>query len=244
MINFNKKILAIGMAATMMTCGLAACKTAQADTKTTETTISGDAVAAAINQISDLLGGWTFPDDTSLTPEAEKIFDEAAKKVNGCFYKPVMLLGTQVVSGQTYCFLCKSTLGAKDRQDGYALCFVYINASGEAKYLKDDKIVLPGTENGGPALVGGWTYTETPDIKPDLREKIEATTARMLGTKITPEALIGTQVVAGANYAVLCRVSAVANGVGATKQYKLITFNVDLEENMTMCDVTDIQMGI
>ena len=163
---------------------------------------------------------------------------------DGTHTELVPKIGTQVVSGQTYCYLCKSTLGAKDRQDGYALCFVYINASGEAKYLKDDKIVLPGTENGGPALVGGWTYTETPDIKPDLREKIEATTARMLGTNITPEALIGTQVVAGANYAVLCRVSAVANGVGGATQYKLIIFNFDPEGNMTMTDVTDIQMGI
>lgn len=228
----------------MMTCGIAACKTAQADTKTPESAINGDAAAEAVNQISGLLGGWTFKDDTTLTPETQKIFDEAAARVNGCFYKPLMLLGTQVVSGQNYCFLCKSTLGAKDRQDDYALCFVYVNGSGEAKFLKDDKIVLPGTENGGPALVGGWVYSETPDISPDLLLKIESTTDRKLGSTIKPVALIGTQVVAGANYSVLCKVTTIATSNTGASQYKLITFNVDPSGSMTMGEITDIQMGI
>ena len=50
-------------------------------------------------------GGWSITDDTSITPEAQEVFDQAMESFTGVGYEPVDLLATQVVAGTNYCKL-------------------------------------------------------------------------------------------------------------------------------------------
>lgn len=59
-------------------------------------------------------GGWSITDDTSITPEAQEVFDQAMESFTGVGYEPVDLLATQVVAGTNYCFLCRGTVIVPD----------------------------------------------------------------------------------------------------------------------------------
>ena len=55
-----------------------------------------------------ILGGWSaYTDDpTEIPTEALDALNAALDGLEGCVYKPIALLGTQIVAGTNYCFLC------------------------------------------------------------------------------------------------------------------------------------------
>ena len=44
---------------------------------------------------SPVSGGWSITADTSITPEAQEVFDQAMESFTGVGYEPVDLLATQ-----------------------------------------------------------------------------------------------------------------------------------------------------
>ena len=115
----------------------------------------------------------------------------------GVNYTPVALLGTQVVSGMNYSFLCEATVVYPDAQPYYAVVTVYQDTQGKAEIRNITAMDLGKIEESGKiedsqpeggALLGGWTvdresYLEVPD---DVMH-------------------LATQTVAGTNHVVLCR---------------------------------------
>ena len=143
------------------------------------------------------VGGWTLTEDAALTEEAKDAFDKAMEGLVGVNYTPLALLGTQLVSGTNYSILCEATVVYPDAQPYYALVTVYRDLQGKAEVrnivaldlgkIEETGMIEDSRPEGGPAL-GGWTidrdsYLEVPDGVMHL----------------------ATQVVAGANHAVLCR---------------------------------------
>ena len=55
-------------------------------------------------------------------------------------------------------------------------------------------------------LAGGWTMAENPTVTDELKALVTEFAATANGMKVTPYALLATQVVAGTGYRVLCRV--------------------------------------
>ena len=171
-----KKITAFLLAALMLF-ALAACGQQKADVQTA--------------------GGWKLTEDGALTEEAQSAFDKATEGLLGVNYTPLALLGTQLVSGTNYCFLCEATVVYPDAQPYYAVVSVYQDLQGKAEILNIvaldlGKIAESGTiedsQPDGGALLGGWTvdresYLEVPDGVMHL----------------------ASQVVAGANHVVLCK---------------------------------------
>ena len=149
------------------------------------------------NKEMQTVGGWTLTEDAALTEEARGAFDKAMEGLVGVNYTPLALLGTQLVSGMNYSILCEATVVYPGAQPYYALVTVYRDLQGKAEVrnivaLDLGKIEETGTIEdsqpaGGPVL-GGWSvdresYLEVPDGVMHL----------------------ATQIVAGANHAVLCR---------------------------------------
>ena len=171
-----KKITAL-LLALLMVFALAACGQQKADGKT--------------------VGGWTLTEDGALTQEAQGAFDKAMEGFVGVNYTPLALLGTQVVSGANYCFLCEATVVYPDAQPYYAVVTVYQDTQGKAEIRNivamdlakiEENGVIEDSQPAGGQLLGGWTldrasFLEVPDGVMHL----------------------ASQVVAGTNHIVLCK---------------------------------------
>lgn len=88
---------------------------------------------------SDMVGGWSVTNDITIPENAQAAFDYATKGVEDVSYDAVALLGTQVVSGTNYCFLCRVTDSVTNEADGYCLIYIYEDLQGNS--------VIAGTQD-------------------------------------------------------------------------------------------------
>lgn len=93
-------------------------------------------------------------------------------------------------------------------------------------------------------LAGGWTVAEDPAITDDINSLFcQALDSYQTGTitvSYTPVALLGTQVVAGTNYAVLSKASEINKGTS----WVIIYLYQDLENNASVIRVADLPLGV
>lgn len=113
--------------------------------------------------------------------------------------------------------------------------------SGE--YLPDD--TTEETEiSGGGMLAGGWAVAEDPTITDDLNNKLwQALDSYQTGTitvAYTPVAYLGSQVVAGTNYAILCR----SQEINQQPTLVIIYLYEDLEGNVSVLSIADLALGV
>ena len=109
---------------------------------------------------------------------------------------------------------------------------------------------VKATENNAPAeetkeesmIDGGWENPESMDVTDEIRDKVARATADMLGVDYEPIAVIGRQIVAGTNYKVLCKLTAVTPDAAAT--YAIVTIYEDLEGNVEMTEVLNCDAEI
>ena len=156
-----------------------------------------------------LMGGWSAAESAELTDELNAVFDSAKGGYTGEDYTPVAYLGSQVVSGTNHAFLCKT-----DSDSYWSIVYVYENLDGICEitnaYSLDiaasnyENVVLTG-EPSGENLVGGWSMAESNEIDDELGAIIDSVSAEMTGVSYEPVTVLETQVVAGTNYAVLCK---------------------------------------
>lgn len=90
----------------------------------------------------DLLGSWEVTGSGkpgALTPESEAALSDALAKESGVTYMPIVLLGSQVVSGMNYKYLCYGTISANVSDPVLYVVSVYQNAEGDSE-LTDAKL--------------------------------------------------------------------------------------------------------
>jgi hypothetical protein len=143
------------------------------------------------------VGGWTLTEDAAVSGEAQGAFDKALDGLVGVSYQPVALLGTQLVSGTNYCFLCEAAVVYPDAQPYYAIVTVYENLQGEAEIrsivtldlgkIAESGVVENADAPSGQAL-GGWNV--------DRESRVDADGAVLH---------LASQVVSGTNHCVLCK---------------------------------------
>lgn len=84
-----------------------------------------------------LAGGWSAPEKAykaTIPEDAQAAFDQAMQTYEGNALEATALLGTQVVSGVNYAFLCHSTAGAgDDAQSVIQIVTVYRDLDGNAQ---------------------------------------------------------------------------------------------------------------
>ena len=83
-----------------------------------------------------LTGGWEVAEDRSsvvIPQDVKDVFDKATGSLDGNDLEPAALLGTQVVEGTNYAFLCFSTLQTEETIRGIQVVTVYEDPDGNAE---------------------------------------------------------------------------------------------------------------
>ena len=198
-----------------------------------------------------LLGGWTVTGDmtSQLTDDERAVFDQAIDGLVGAEYEPIAIIATQLVSGTNYAYLCTTTPVVPDAKPHWTIAVVYKDLQGNASLtnvadleLTDVKI-LEQTEDG--MAVGAWKITE-PSGKPVMLPSEEAQTAfekateNYVGVGFKPIALLGTQLVSGTNYKVLCW-GTLFSSDAATRLY-VVDVYADLQGNAEITNVGQLDL--
>ena len=169
-----------------------------------------------IENDDSVVGGWETvltDNQVGLDEEELKLFSDAKEEYVGMDFEPVALLGTQVVAGTNYMFLAKGTPVVPNPETSYKVVIIYKDLQGNVSITKVSdfdytKYTHKNTEDPNEQLVGGWNVEAPGKLYVLDNEKAEAAwekaTETLTGMSYNPIAILGTQVVAGTNYAVLC----------------------------------------
>lgn len=95
-----------------------------------------------------------------------------------------------------------------------------------------------GTLDGGWAIAEDQTVTE--DINSIFFRGLDSYQTGTITVAYTPVALLGTQVVAGTNYAILSKASEINKG----SKWVIIYLYQDLQGNASVLNITDVPLGI
>jgi len=204
-----KKIISLLLAAALcicVLCVLSACAKMDNSIEIAE--------APDIPEETPVLGGWSVnagAPEAAMPEGARAAFDKATEELDGATHTPIAYLGSQVVAGINYAYLCKTELVTADPVTKLTLITVYNDLEGNASILNiTDVNIADYTGNADLSfdapLAGGWTPSADYPAKLDTADRDAFYTALdgLTGVDYTPLALMGSQVVAGRNLAFLC----------------------------------------
>ncbi len=164
-------------------------------------------------------GGWQINEElaeTKLPAGAKEAFEQAMDGMVGADFTPVAYLGSQFVAGVNYAYLCKEVTVTAQPETKLAAVVVYKNPQGEVSVysVKDVNLAECTAESETEFLpanfAGGWKLnTDTAQLPEGVQGAFEKAMEGLFGVGYTPLACMGSQVVAGTNYAVLCTAKAV-----------------------------------
>jgi len=193
------------------------------------------------------LGGWTINDEeyaTMLPTEVQEAFDKATEGLLGNELTPVAFIGSQVVSGTNYAVLCRSELVTKEPVISYKVAVIYSDLDGNAEILNiADFNIADYTEGEGTApadLAGGWSVPEytVMNMPAEVQSAFDAALEGFTGNNLEPLAYLGSQVVSGTNYAVLCHSSLVTST--PVNSIQVVTVYKDLQGKSTIKNICTI----
>ena len=78
----------------------------------------------------------------------------------------------------------------------------------------------PAAPDDGSMVAGGVTEAQTPEVTPDAKAALDKACQGPDGAKYEVKALLGTQVVAGTNYTLLCKITPVVPN--ASSHYAIV----------------------
>lgn len=160
-------------------------------------------------------GGWNlFDNEANALPEdVQASFDKASETFTGSELKPVAYVASQVVAGTNYMILCEAATTTEQPKTSYQMVIVYADLEGKAEITQMKEFDLTeytdgnNTEISAEQLAGGWQVAEDRSsvvIPQDAKDVFDKAVENLDGNELEPMALLGTQVVAGTNYAFLC----------------------------------------
>ncbi len=141
-----KKFVAV-LTVALLLCGtLSACKSKTEAADTSEPASMPDYIDIVaddsdVTPADQVAGGWTTPEDGTITAEAQAAFDKAVKP-GGMAYTPVALVGTQVVAGTNYALVCIGKGTAPEAKPSPYLVIVYADLNGGAKILSSKLLAV------------------------------------------------------------------------------------------------------
>lgn len=258
----NKKLLAVVLGLSM---ALVACSggkgNEKASTKADSTAITDGKEAtsekdgtAAVKENTEgttvamddmpIVGGWSMneghfsPKDNQ---EAMEAFQKATNGLTGYSYEVISVLGSQVVGGTNYAYLCKGKMVVPDASPVYLLLYVNEDLSGNAEIL-GTKDIFSGSEEG---MTGGFSLnTESTELKENTKVNtaFEKALEGFTGVSYEPIAYLGSQVVSGTNYAVLCFEK--ASTASSETKLSILTIYEDLEGKAEILSTEEVDFGV
>ena len=89
-------------------------------------------------------------------------------------------------------------------------------------------------------LMGGWSVTESSEVPQEAADALNKAMENFVGSTIEPVALLGTQVVAGINYCLLCRISPVVPN--PVPHYALVWVYSGVDGSAQILEIQDISI--
>lgn len=86
-------------------------------------------------------------------------------------------------------------------------------------------------------IAGAWEEADSPVVTEELQAKLDKALEGQVGATYTPVAYLGSQIVSGHNYMLLCRVAPVT--ADPVETYAIVSIYEDTEGNAQMTNVSD-----
>lgn len=235
-----KKIIALVLAA-LFVFSLAACgeksdgkKDDEKEKGTVETGIEETAAPDA-----PVDGGWSDAQSIAVPDDVKALFDKLNETAADAYFVPTVYLGSQVVAGTNHLVLCKVVPSDGDALGTYALVTVYEDLAGNAEItsIQESSVVAPAPYNPDEPTAGGWAEPDAYDVTDEAKDALEKAAAESDGADYEAVALLSTQIVAGINYKLLCKITPVVPDAVST--YSIVTVYQDLEGGARITDISD-----
>ena len=200
-----------------------------------------DADTSFVQEDIPLSGGWTVNDSyvaMSKNPEAKAAFKKATKDYAGWSFKALALLGTQVVAGTNYAILVKADeLNPDGGATQIKVMYIYEDLKGNAEITGFQTIIGEQLMGGFTANSGLFTISKNETVYSAYKKAMK----ELVGVSYSPVAYLGSQIVSGTNYLVLCR----SKGVypGASYGWSLVTIYSNLKGDASVGDIQALDLG-
>ena len=96
-------------------------------------------------------------------------------------------------------------------------------------------------ESQGVTMLGGWSVTGDAALTEEARGAFDTALEGLVGVSYEPVALLGTQIVSGTNYAILCRAALVYPD--AQPYWTVVTVHADLEGAAVVKSIAVLDLG-
>ena len=182
-------------------------------------------------------GSWTVYDGTTsaINDDIRAAWDKAMEGLTGVRYEPIRLLASQVVNGTNYAILARGTTVTAEPSTDWYVVKMYVDLQGNAEISSIERIDLTAMKVADTTvlaseLMGGWQVVN-PDnsiLEPeDAQKAFTKANEQYVGVSLSPIATLGTQVVSGTNYLVLCTGTPATEN--PTNQLYLVEVYADLQ---------------
>lgn len=240
----KKMVLMLCLSGTML---LAACSSGTASATAAASTAASTASSTSASE--KLMGGWQVNADKLAVDDntdVKEAFTAATKELVGVNYEPVTYLGSQVVAGVNYCLLCRATPVGQNSGVYYVLMYIYVDTTGTAQVTKVAAIgeSAGSTDSSEPIITGSWAWNQGAtdlDSNTDVKTAFDKAAASLMGSTYECAAYLGSQVVSGTNYSLLCRSTPVSPD--AEPGFVLTTLYADAQGNAEFQDVIELDLG-
>lgn len=189
-------------AASIMGCGAKANNTeSQATTASQESTLTKEAEEISeTNESAPITGGWVINNDFDGTDDANAMsaFEKATEDLDGYRYDVAAVLGSQIVAGTNYLYLCRAEMVVPDAKPEYVILKVYEDLEGNAEITGSLRL-LEGKE--------GWEYNDANpymDENEEVNDAFDKALEGLTGVEYKPIAYIGYK---DNSYAVLTKIT-------------------------------------
>lgn len=188
--------------ASIMGCGAKANNTeSQATTASQESTLTKEAEEISeTNESAPITGGWAINNDFDGTDDANAMsaFEKATEDLDGYRYDVAAVLGSQIVAGTNYLYLCRAEMVVPDAKPEYVILKVYEDLEGNAEITGSLRL-LEGKE--------GWEYNDANpymDENEEVNDAFDKALEGLTGVEYKPIAYIGHK---DNSYAVLTKIT-------------------------------------
>lgn len=104
-----------------------------------------------------------------------------------------------------------------------------------------EELVAQGVQKAGPEMLGGWSLAKSAAMTPEAQAAFDNAMEGLVGVSYTPLALLGTQLVSGTNYCILCEAAVIYPD--AKPYYAIVTVYEDLQGNGEIRNIVALDLG-
>ena len=167
---------------------------------------------------NSLTAKWTMPDSIEVTSELNGLFAEGVEGLTKATFEPAAYLGYIEETDLAHAFLCKTI--EDTGKTFWSVVYIKEDSEGKVNLLDVQSIMLSESSDKGAVqfgtvsgneLVGNWSVDEESvsngigDISDDIKAAIDEALKSKVSVTYEPIMIMGSQVVSGTNYAVLCK---------------------------------------